>query len=105
MESQIRAGQDQGYAALLSEHMSKPGFNSTQPRFNYLKDAVKRQEVPGPGSYQTRFNTQEALGRSSPERHEENAIFKDTTHRDDHNSYLTNQKKKSPVGPNDYFKE
>ena len=46
-----RQGQDPGYSMLLSEHMSKPAFNATQPRFDYLKDEVRRAEVPGPGSY------------------------------------------------------
>ena len=41
---------------LLSEHMAKPAFNATQPRFNYVKEEIKRSEVPGPGSY-ARFNT------------------------------------------------
>ena len=56
-DSQFRVGQDQGYAALASDHMAKPGFNSTQPRFNYVKEQVKRSEVPGPGSYNNRLNT------------------------------------------------
>ena len=43
---------------LLSDHLSKPGFNATQPRFNYVKDELRRAEVPGPGSYE-RFKTQE----------------------------------------------
>lgn len=53
-----RQGQDVGYSMLLSEHIAKPGFNATQPRFNYLKDDMQRSEVPGPGSY-ARHNTQE----------------------------------------------
>ena len=52
--SQIRAGKlDQGYTDVVF----KPSFNSTQPRFNYMKEQVKRSEVPGPGSYGTRLNT------------------------------------------------
>lgn len=54
-----RQGQDHGYNMLLSEHMSKPGFNATQPRFNYVKDELRRAEVPGPGTY-NRFSTQDA---------------------------------------------
>ena len=54
----VRTGQDQGYNMLLSEHLGKPGFNATQPRFTYVKDELRRAEVPGPGSY-SRFNTQE----------------------------------------------
>ena len=54
-----RQGQDGGYNMLLSEHMTRPGFNMTQPRFNYMKEELKRSEVPGPGSY-ARFNTVEA---------------------------------------------
>ena len=33
-----RQGQDQGYSMLLSDHMHKPAFNATQPRFDYVKD-------------------------------------------------------------------
>ena len=54
-----RQGQDPGYSMLLSEHMSKPAFNATQPRFDYLKDELKRSEVPGPGTYNSRFKSQE----------------------------------------------
>ena len=54
-----RVGQDQGYSMLLNDHMSRPGFNATQPRFNYNKESLQRAEVPGPGSY-ARYNTQEA---------------------------------------------
>jgi hypothetical protein len=42
------------------EHLNKPGFNVTMPRFNYAKEQLKRAEVPGPGAY-TRFNTQEGM--------------------------------------------
>ena len=55
-----RQGQDAGYNMLLSEHMSKPGFNATQPRFNYLKDELQRSEVPGPGSYNCLLYTSDA---------------------------------------------
>lgn len=55
-----RQGQDPGYAVPMHEMKKKPGFNATQPRFNYFKDHLRMQEVPGPGSY-TRNHTQEGL--------------------------------------------
>ena len=52
--SQMRPGKDYD-----SQGGAKPGFNSTQPRFNYFKDQKKQAEVPGPGSYaaQPRLHT------------------------------------------------
>lgn len=51
--TQMRTGKDPGYTDVAP----KPSFNSTQPRFNYMKEQVQRSEVPGPGSYGTRLNT------------------------------------------------
>ena len=96
--SQIRAGKlDQGYTDVVF----KPSFNSTQPRFDYMKEQVKRSEVPGPGSYGTRLNTQPNQSSTSPGK-EGNAIFKDKT---DRNGYLAAQKKAPAVAPTDYFTE
>ena len=89
--------------------MAKPAFNATQPRFNYIKDEIKRSEVPGPGSYGARYGTQEPAQRSSPNRNDvaassgHYAIFKDKTSRDDFRSYMAHEMKKPPVAPTDYF--
>ena len=90
-----RQGQDQGYSMLLSDHMYKPAFNATQPRFNYVKDELKRGEVPGPGTYNARHNTQEQPARNSPRKASEpNAIFRDRSSRDDFKHYLAHEKYK-----------
>ena len=110
ISSKSRTGQDQGYNVLLSDHLQKPGFNVTQPRFQYGKDDMKRAEIPGPGSY-NRLGTQE--GRPSPEKMHAHpnqqfgltANFKDSTSRDDFKSYLAHEKKKAPLAGSDYFQE
>ena len=101
------AGQDPGYAMLLSEHIGSKqhGFNATQPRFDYVKEELRMGEVPGPGAY-NRYNTQEGVKRYSPNKQDgHTANFKDSTSRDDYKSYLAHEKKKAPIAPSDYFVE
>ena len=99
-------GQDPGYAMLLSEHIEKKqhGFNATQPRFDYIKEEIRRGEFPGPGAYNSRHNTQDGVKRYSPNKNN-SANFKDSTSRDDYKSYMAHEKKKAPIAPSDYFQE
>ena len=67
---------------------------------------MKKGENPGPGSYNARHNTQEAVVRNSPRKvSESNAIFRDRTSRDDFKHYLAHEKYKPQVAPNAYFEE
>ena len=83
---------------------TKPGFNATTPRFNYIKNHIRMAEVPGPGSYD-RNKSQETNVRKSPEKmyQEMSAQFRDATDRDDYLSYKVHDMKRPPVAPNNYF--
>jgi hypothetical protein len=65
-KSSIRTGQDHGYT-MKGDFATKPGFNATTPRFNYIKNHIRMAEVPGPGSYD-RNKSQETNLRKSPEK-------------------------------------
>lgn len=56
-------------------------------------------ECPGPGTYE-RKRTTEGIERSDKKEH---PIFKDSTDRDGHMSYIDKERKKIGVAPNDYF--
>ena len=111
-----RIGQDQGYAMLLKDHFSKPGFNATTARFNYAKQQNEMAEVPGPGAYE-RFKTVEGNRKGVMENEDydrsvrmtgktNTAVFKNPTTRDDYLSYLASEKKKpKDVSPDKYFRE
>ena len=109
-----RIGQDQGYAMLLQDHFhTKPGFNATSPRFNYVKKNMAMAEVPGPGTYE-RFRTVEGQRGHHQSVDSEarltgnagSAAFKNPTTRDDFLSYLASEKKKpADVSPGRYFEQ
>lgn len=95
-----RHGADPGYAIPVNEKPSKPGFNATMPRFNYVKEHITRAEIPGPGTYD-RKKTQDQGQRHSPEKlfSDQSAVFKDATQKEDY-AYMRNDKRKPIFGPN-----